>query len=84
MKNTSPLTSPLGRATLAAIRADRCYLVDKTAYLERLISESRFCFLSRPRRFGKSLLLDTMRELFEGLYIHDRWDWHEPGMSAIQ
>ncbi len=83
MKNRHPQTNPLGRATLAAMRADRCYLVDKTAYLERLTGESRFCFLSRPRRFGKSLLLDTMRELFEGnrelfegLHIHDRWDWN--------
>ncbi len=39
-------------------------------------------FLSRPRRFGKSLLLDTLKELFEGsealfagLHIHDSWDW---------
>jgi hypothetical protein len=39
-------------------------------------------FLSRPRRFGKSLFLDTLKELFEGneplfrgLYVHDRWDW---------
>ncbi len=84
MKHRHPQTNPLGRAALAAMRADRCYLVDKTAYLERLIGESRFCFLSRPRRFGKSLLLDTMRELFEGnkalfegLHIHDRWDWND-------
>ena len=41
-----------------------------------------FYFLSRPRRFGKSLLVDTLRELlegnetlFRGLDIHDRWDW---------
>ncbi|MBA4466264.1 AAA family ATPase, partial [Cylindrospermopsis raciborskii CS-506_A] len=39
-------------------------------------------FLSRPRRFGKSLFIDTLKEifegnqkLFEGLYIHDQWDW---------
>jgi len=82
MKNISPLKNPLGRATLAAIRADRCYLVDKISHLERLIDESRFCFLSRPRRFGKSLLPDTMRDLFEGnqalfegLHVYNRWDW---------
>ena len=41
-----------------------------------------YYFLSRPRRFGKSLFLDTLQEVFEGsealfrgLYIHDRWDW---------
>ncbi|RXM21945.1 hypothetical protein EO238_26400, partial [Citrobacter sp. AAK_AS5] len=39
-------------------------------------------FLSRPRRFGKSLFVDTLKELFEGneplfrgLFIHDQWDW---------
>ena len=32
-------------------------------------------FLSRPRRFGKSLLLDTLKEIFEGLFIYDKWDW---------
>ena len=54
-------------------------LVDKTAYLNDLIRESRV-FLSRPRRFGKSLLLSTIAELFtngvknfEGLAIHDMW-----------
>ncbi|HOW75114.1 MAG TPA: ATP-binding protein, partial [Candidatus Competibacteraceae bacterium] len=43
---------------------------------------ARLYFLSRPRRFGKSLFLDTLKELFEGneplfrgLYIHERWDW---------
>ena len=46
------------------------------------MSEGRFYFLSRPRRFGKSLLLDTLRSLFEGheklfrgLDIHGHWDW---------
>jgi hypothetical protein len=41
-------------------------------------------FLSRPRRFGKSLLISTLeavfqgqKELFEGLYIYDKWDWNE-------
>ena len=54
-------------------------LVDKTAYLNDLIREGRV-FLSRPRRFGKSLLLSTIAELFtngvknfEGLAIHDMW-----------
>ncbi|MCG5523305.1 AAA family ATPase, partial [Ectothiorhodospira sp. A-7R] len=48
----------------------------------QLIEDGSYYFLSRPRRFGKSLLLDTLKELFEaneplfrGLYIHDRWDW---------
>ena len=58
------------------------YYVDKTAHVRRLLDEGTHYFLSRPRRFGKSLLLDTVKELFEGaeplfrgLAIHDRWDW---------
>ena len=56
----------------------------KTAYVDRLLHEGKHYFLSRPRRFGKSLFLDTLKELFEGnqelfagLYIHDRHDWSE-------
>ena len=50
--------------------------------MRRLIDEGTHYFLSRPRRFGKSLFLDTLKELFEGneplfegLDIHNRWDW---------
>ena len=64
------------------IREDNCYYVDKTPYLARLVEEGKHYFLSRPRRFGKSLFVDTLKELFEGneplfrgLAIHDRWDW---------
>ncbi len=49
-----------------------------------MISSSKYIFLSRPRRFGKSLLLSTIRyiyegkkELFKGLYIEEKWDWNE-------
>ena len=59
-----------------------CYYVDKTGFIARLLDEGKHYFLSRPRRFGKSLFLDTLKELFEGneplfagLHIHDRWDW---------
>ena len=58
--------------------------MDKTAYIERLMNEGTHYFLSRPRRFGKSLFLDTLKELFEGseelfvgLYIHERWIWSD-------
>ena len=64
------------------MREQDCYYVDKTAYIDRLLKEGTHYFLSRPRRFGKSLFLDTLKEffegsqeLFEGLYIHDRHDW---------
>ena len=73
---------PLGIQTFRKIREDDCYYVDKTAYARRLIDGGTHYFLSRPRRFGKSLFLDTLKELFEGdealfrgLAVHDRWDW---------
>ena len=68
--------------TLREIRERDCYYVDKTAYIGRLLDEGKHYFLSRPRRFGKSLFLDTCKELlegnealFEGLAIHRLWDW---------
>ena len=73
---------PIGLQTFSKVRADNCYYVDKTPYIRRLLDEGEHYFLSRPRRFGKSLFLDTLKELFEGneplfegLAIHDRWDW---------
>ena len=73
---------PIGIQTFREIREDHCYYVDKTAYMGRLIAEGKHYFLSRPRRFGKSLFLDTLKELFEGneplfegLAIHEQWDW---------
>ena len=73
---------PAGVQTFRKIREEDCYYVDKTAYIHELVTECAHCFLSRPRRFGKSLLIDTLKELFEGneplfrgLAIHDRWDW---------
>ena len=73
---------PIGIQTFREIREEGCYYVDKTAHIQRLLDEGKHYFLSRPRRFGKSLFLDTCKELFEGnealfegLAIHDRWDW---------
>ena len=73
---------PIGIQTFREIRERDCYYVDKTAYVQRLLDEGKHYFLSRPRRFGKSLFLDTCKELFEGdealfegLAIHDQWDW---------
>ena len=72
---------PIGIQTFSKVR-EECYYVDKTPFIGRLVEEGRHYFLSRPRRFGKSLLLDTIKELFEGnealftgLDIHDKWDW---------
>ncbi|PWR00616.1 ATP-binding protein [Leucothrix pacifica] len=73
---------PLGIQSFAKIRSDDYYYVDKTALAVKLIESSSHYFLSRPRRFGKSLFLDTLKELFEGneplfqgLAVHDQWDW---------
>ena len=73
---------PIGIQTFRTVRGDGCYYVDKTAYIRRLVDEGGHYFLSRPRRFGKSLLLDTCKELFEGgealfegLAVHEGWDW---------
>ena len=73
---------PIGIQAFSKIRQENCYYVDKTPHAWRLIQEGSYYFLSRPRRFGKSLLLDTLKELFEGneplfrgLFIHDKWDW---------
>ena len=73
---------PIGMQTFRELREENCYYVDKTGYLQRLLEGGKHYFLSRPRRFGKSLFLDTCKELFEGneplfegLHIHPRWDW---------
>ncbi len=73
---------PIGIQTFAKIREGDCYYVDKTEFALKLIAEGTHYFLSRPRRFGKSLFLDTLAELFagneplfRGLYVHERWDW---------
>ena len=73
---------PLGIQTFRQVREGDFYYVDKTGYIQRLVTEGKHYFLSRPRRFGKSLLLDTIKELFEGneplfrnLDIHARWNW---------
>ena len=76
---------PIGIQTFREIREDGCYYVDKTALIRQLTEGGKHYFLSRPRRFGKSLLLDTIKELFEGsealfrgLDIHGQWDWGRP------
>ena len=71
---------PIGIQNLNEIIRDGYYYVDKTPHALLLIDQGKYYF--RPRRFGKSLFLDTLKELFEGneplfrgLFIHDRWDW---------
>ncbi|QVL49360.1 MAG: ATP-binding protein [Thiocapsa sp.] len=76
---------PIGIQTFAKIREDDFYYVDKTGFIRQLVDEGSQYFLSRPRRFGKSLLIDTLAELFacneplfRGLAIHPHWDWTTP------
>ncbi|MDZ7858443.1 ATP-binding protein [Sphaerotilus sp.] len=73
---------PVGIQTLAKLRDQDCYYVDKSGLAIDLIESGSYFFLSRPRRFGKSLLVDTFKELFEGnralfegLAAETRWDW---------
>ena len=76
---------PIGQQYFASIRKDNGIYVDKTEYIYNLCAPlDRNYFLSRPRRFGKSLTLDTISELFsgnralfEGLWIEDKWDWSQ-------
>ena len=76
----SPL--PLGLQTFAEVRDGAYAYVDKTPYALQLIASGKLYFLARPRRFGKSLFLDTLhnlfegrRELFSGLHADSNWDW---------
>ena len=73
---------PLATQTLQKIVDQQMVYVDKTEHVWELVQKTGAYFLSRPRRFGKSLFLDTLHQLFEGneelfqgLFIHDKWDW---------
>ncbi len=60
------LRYPIGMQTFSEIIEKGYAYVDKTSYIKPLLSQSKFIFLSRPRRFGKSLLLSTLKAYFEG------------------
>jgi hypothetical protein len=77
-------TLPVGTQTFSIIRENDYLYVDKTKYILKMINDGRINFLSRPRRFGKSLLISTIEELYKGneklfkdLYIHSKWNWDE-------
>ena len=74
----------IGDQDFRSLREGECLYVDKTLYIDRIMnSGTKYYFLARPRRFGKSLFLSTLRyffegrrELFRGLYIDSvDWDW---------
>lgn len=74
---------PLGIQTFSDIIEDGYLYIDKTKFIYNIASQGKYYFLSRPRRFGKSLTLSTLgslfegeKELFKGLYLYDQpWDW---------
>ncbi|ADR19971.1 ATP-binding protein [Calditerrivibrio nitroreducens] len=75
---------PIGIQTFSKIREEGYIYIDKTEEAFELVNNFTYVFLSRPRRFGKSLFVDTLKELFEGnkklfegLYIYDKWNWDE-------
>ncbi len=74
---------PIGISSFEKIRSEDYVYIDKTQHVFNLVNTGgcRY-FLSRPRRFGKSLLIDTIKQafegnkkLFKGLYLEDNWDW---------
>ena len=76
---------PVGEQSFQNLRNDGCVYVDKTQYIYNIITQGRAYFLSRPRRFGKSLLVSTLKSyflgekaLFKGLYLEHA----EPELAA--
>lgn len=72
---------PIGISALSELVTQNRIYVDKTAFVAKLLP-GKYYFLSRPRRFGKSLLIDTLKQaflgnkdLFKGLYLEEHWDW---------
>lgn len=77
-----PHKLPIGIQSFEDIRTQDYVYVDKTHFIEKLTQQGKFFFLSRPRRFGKSLFIDTLdaafsgkKELFTGLQLEHRWNW---------
>jgi hypothetical protein len=75
---------PIGLQDFEKIREGNYLYIDKTRQIENILQRQGSFFLSRPRRFGKSLLVSTLqylfqgkKELFSGLFIEDRWDFQE-------
>jgi len=75
---------PIGIQTFNEIITNNYLYIDKTEVFAKLLNRGKYFFLSRPRRFGKSLLVSTLKEIFRGnkelfknLYIYDEYDWNE-------
>jgi hypothetical protein len=80
-----PNNLPIGIQSFQEIRTKGYVYVDKTEFLATLVESGKYYFLSRPRRFGKSLFVDTLdcafsgrKELFSGLFLvspESNWDF---------
>ncbi|MEO1953361.1 MAG: AAA family ATPase, partial [Campylobacterales bacterium] len=75
---------PIGIQTFKEIIVNDYIYIDKTDLALEVIQNYKYSFLSRPRRFGKSLFLDTLKNIFEGnkelfkdLDIYDKWDFED-------
>ena len=81
--NRKTMKYPIGEQSFESLRKGDFLYVDKTMYIDKIVNGSKYYFLGRPRRFGKSLFLSTLkaffegkRELFKGLYADSmEWDW---------
>ena len=65
---------PIGIQNFESLRLDGYFYIDKTALIYQLVKSGRYYFLSRPRRFGKSLLISTLEAYFQGNFFKD-WLW---------
>ena len=82
---------PVGISGFAELRETNCVYVDKTKHVYSLLENNRRTFLSRPRRFGKSLLVSTLvaalqgkKDLFKGLWISDsKYSWEPKGIIKL-
>ena len=87
---------PIGESSFENLINEERIYVDKTKNLYTLITESKFYFLSRPRRFGKSLLVSTLENIFKGnkelfkdlwiynLYSQTRYEFGNVGWKSIK
>ena len=71
---------PVGIQTFSEIRNYDMLYIDKTEYIRKMLELSKYIFLSRPRRFGKSLLISTLQAYFGGGRSYSR-DWPSNGWS---
>ncbi len=81
---------PIGIQTFSEIIKEEYLYIDKTQKIAELLEAGKYLFLSRPRRFGKSLLVSTLSEifsgnqaLFQGLYIYDKIEWQSYPVIVI-